>query len=236
MVSTRSKKDFSEPDSTPTKIASAKWSHTPSNLTLIWLFIAIPLVTWDAGYVLLRPYSMPGGSLHWPIWAPYELYGTVDYIYGWKAWNEKNGFTGAQTALNVVETSMYIYYLYVLYAYGKPSAAPGRGAPKPAKVGFLGEQRSLNGRTGAVAVLVAFSAAVMTVSKTVLYWLNEYYSGFDNIGHNKLIDLIFLWIIPNGAWLILPSYMIYVCGSEILEGLVLASGGEATDGSLSKNE
>lgn len=27
--------------------------------------------------------------------------------------------------------------------------------------------------------------------------LNEYYSGFDNIGHNDLMQLIFLWIIPK---------------------------------------
>jgi hypothetical protein len=26
---------------------------------------------------------------------------------------------------------------------------------------------------------------------------NEYYSGFDNIGHNSLEDLILLWIIPK---------------------------------------
>jgi len=26
---------------------------------------------------------------------------------------------------------------------------------------------------------------------------HEYYSGFDNIGHNAPLDLIFLWIIPK---------------------------------------
>lgn len=54
--------------------------------------------------------------------------------------------------------------------------------------------------------------------------MNEYYSGFENIGHNSLIDLLFLWIIPNGAWLILPSYMIYVSGSEIMQGLTIVAG------------
>lgn len=46
-----------------------------------------------------------------------------------------------------------------------------------------------------------------------------------NIGHNKFIDLLFLWIIPNGAWLVLPTYMIYVSGAEILQGLTIAGGG-----------
>lgn len=26
---------------------------------------------------------------------------------------------------------------------------------------------------------------------------NEYYSGFENIGHNTLPDLVLLWIIPK---------------------------------------
>jgi hypothetical protein len=112
---------------------------------------------------------MPGGFLQWPLWTPYELYGKVDYIYGWKAYNARNGFTAAQGTLNIVETVMYLYYLYVLYAYGKPRASKGRGAPPPSTAGFLGEQRYVDGSIGAQAVLVAFSAAVMTLSKTILY-------------------------------------------------------------------
>jgi hypothetical protein len=143
---------------------------------------------------------------------PYDLYGRVDYIYGWKAFNEHNGFTSAQGLLNIIETLMYGYYLYILYTYGKQSKAQGRGAPKASIVGFLGQQRFVDGKMGALAVLVAYSAALMTVSKTVLYckccrnyvwaWLtllglNEYYSGFENIGHNSFTNLLFLWIIPK---------------------------------------
>jgi len=182
MVSTRGHpQEFSEPDLTPTraspnsKMATAatatsrkgQWAHTPSNLTIGWLLISLPLVTWDAGYCMLRPYSMPGGSLHWPIWAPYELYGKVDYIYGWKAFNEHNGFTNAQTFLNIIESAMYVYYLYIVFAYGRQSTAQGRGAPKNA--GFLSQQRWVDGQKGAIALLVGYAAAVMTVSKTVLY-------------------------------------------------------------------
>lgn len=97
------------------------------------------------------------------------MYGTVDYIYGTLAWDEKDGFTGAQTFLNVVETIMYAYYLYILFTHGKQSKAQGRGAPKKSTVGFLGEQRYVEGPYGALAALVGYSAAVMTVSKTVLY-------------------------------------------------------------------
>jgi hypothetical protein len=31
--------------------------------------------------------------------------------------------------------------------------------------------------------------------------------------------LIFLWIIPNGLWLVLPSYMIYALGDDILNSV-----------------
>jgi hypothetical protein len=175
MVSTRGHpKDFPEPDltptrSTPSRVRKGKWAHTPSNLSIIWLFISLPLVAWDTGYVMLRPHTMPGGKWHWPLYVPYALYGKVDYIYGWKAYNAHNGFTAAQGLLNIVESVMYIYYLYILFAHGKQSTKAGREAPKPSNVGFLGQQRTVDGKWGALAVLVGYSAALMTVSKTVLY-------------------------------------------------------------------
>lgn len=74
-----------------------------------------------------------------------------------------------------------------------------------------------------MALLIAYTSAVMTVGKTILYseyirvfqkipiadlfasWqllmcstdLNEAFSGFDNVGHNPLLRLVFLWIIPT---------------------------------------
>lgn len=79
---TPSKSSSSARKSSSNTTTTASWAHTPSNTTLIWLCVSLPLVAWDAGYVMLRPWSMPGGALHWPMWAPYELYGKVDYIYG----------------------------------------------------------------------------------------------------------------------------------------------------------
>ena len=48
------------------------------------------------------------------------------------------------------------------------------------------------------APLLGFASAVMTLSKTVLYWLQEYYCGGCAGGHNDLQTLIVYWIIPNG--------------------------------------
>ncbi|RYO88509.1 hypothetical protein DL766_009239 [Monosporascus sp. MC13-8B] len=199
----------------------ASWAHAPSRMTLLWFAVSLPLVVWDSLYVLLRPLTMEGGALHWPLWVPYRLYGEIDHVYGWKAFRSRSGFTAAQGSLNVVETALYLAYLWIYFARRQ---ARGEGAG-----GGSGNRTTttttkvLSGRPAAVAVLLAFSGAVMTLSKTVLYWLNEYFSGFDNIGHNSPRDLIFLWIIPNGGWLIFPAYMIYVMGGEIVEGLTAAA-------------
>ncbi|KAH8673553.1 hypothetical protein BX600DRAFT_508804 [Xylariales sp. PMI_506] len=191
--------------------ASSLWVHAPDRVTLFWVAVSLPLVIWDSIYVLGRPHTMEGGFMHAPLWTPYKLYGEVDHIYGWKAFEARNGFTAAQGSLNVIETLMYLAYVYIYYSQRKPAPVTGKLV--------------LTGRPAAVASLLAFSAAVMTVSKTVLYWLNEYFSGFDNIGHNSLSDLIILWIIPNGAWLVFPTYMIFVVGNEILDGLTIAATG-----------
>lgn len=45
---------------------------------------------------------------------PYKLYATIDYIYGWPSVHSNNGFPMAQTSLNVVETALNFFYLWVL--------------------------------------------------------------------------------------------------------------------------
>ncbi|KAI9736781.1 MAG: hypothetical protein M1834_000985 [Cirrosporium novae-zelandiae] len=202
---------------TTTTRAPKAWSHTPSSITLAWLLISVPLVIWDCGYVLLRPDTMPGGRFHNPLYVPYATYAKTDYMYGWPAWEAKNGFTSAQGSVNVVECVMYIYYLWIVWRGGNgrevtPSRRAGRERPRIVESG-----------RAARAVLVLFAASVMTFSKTALYWLNEYFSSFENVRHNDTNSLILYWIIPNGLWLLFPSYIIYVSSSEILQGLSIAS-------------
>lgn len=156
----------------PTRHKGSGWSHTPSQLTLIWLAISLPLVIWDTGYVLLRPYSMPGGFLHKPIWTPYGLYGTVDHVYGFPAWESKNGWTAAQGLFNAFETAVYLAYAYIVYAHGHRETVQGRGAPDKEKLGsfaVLGESRTVYGREAVLAVMLAYTTAWITFSKTVLY-------------------------------------------------------------------
>ena len=109
---------------------------------------------------------MPGGSLHRPLWVPYALYGTIDHMYGFKQWEFGNGFTGAQGMMNLIESLMYAVYVWIWYTRGQGRMVQGRGKVK-----------SVGGRAGGVAAVVGFSAAVMTLSKTVLYC--EYSSPFE---------------------------------------------------------
>ena len=100
----------------------------------------------------------------------------------------QSGFPRAQSANNVLESALNIAYL------------------------------ALARRQDPMAVLVGFAALVATFSKTVLsvgrtraqpefrsYALNEHFSGYVGVGHNKLPQLILLYLLPNGAWLVVPS-------------------------------
>jgi hypothetical protein len=110
---------------------------------------------------------MPGGWLNKPLWTPYDLYGTVDYIYGLPAWEEKNGFTAAQACLNILESVGYIVYLGVVFAMGVEGER--RGVLGKLFSGNVGHEMRVQGKEAGVAVLVGFAAAVMTLSKTLLY-------------------------------------------------------------------
>jgi hypothetical protein len=100
---------------------------------------------------------MTGGKWHSPIYTPYALYATIDYLYGLPAWTRNDGFTGAQGWLNVMETLVYLAYVAIVYSSGQ---SVGKGVFANKKV---------VGREGGLATLVGFSAAIMTLSKTILY-------------------------------------------------------------------
>jgi len=90
-------------------------------------------------------------------WRSKALYGAIDHVYGWPAWQSHNGFTAAKSAMNVPECVFYCWYLYVVrlqivdWSYESFSRLEVKG-------------KGVN-----LAVLFAFSGAVMTLSKTLLY-------------------------------------------------------------------
>lgn len=175
---------------------------------------------------------MPGGHIHNYLWKPYALYGTVDHVYGWPAWENRVGFTGAQATLNAFETAFYIWYLVVI---GK-RVASGDGFVRGIALKSLNPFARFdeNGRPKlivrggsdvATAVVICFASFVMTLSKTLLYALNEYFSDWSNVRHNSWATIFWLWIMVNGAWLVVPTYMCYVFGKEIAEAMITTQDG-----------
>lgn len=107
--------------------------------------------------------------LQWPIWKPYEIYASIDHVYGWPGWENKDGFGGAQGVLNVVEIVMYGLYAMIVYNHGVPAAA-GTGLQVGHGVsGWFAGGVKVRGKAGNRALIIGFAAAVMTLSKTVLY-------------------------------------------------------------------
>jgi len=136
---------------------------------------------------------MVGGDLHW-IWKPYGLYQEIDYVYGVKALQENNGFTSAQALMNLIEIALNVFYVYLAHVVKYP-AAP----------------------------VVGFASAVMTLWKTVLYGLQEYYCNFCSIGHNDLKTLVVYWVTPNGLWIVIPALIVLKLGKDITLSIDVAA-------------
>ncbi|KAH6904253.1 hypothetical protein BKA70DRAFT_541658 [Coprinopsis sp. MPI-PUGE-AT-0042] len=171
-------------------------SSSRSWITL-WFVASLPVILWDASYCFMRPRSMTGGDLHF-LWKPYELWEEVDHVYGWPSFNRGDGFTNAQSLMNLIETVGNLYYVY-LQRNGEPTAP-----------------------------LVGFTAASLTLAKTVLYWAQEYYCDYCAIGHNS-VDKLALWAVLNGLWIVVPAVIVYQLGGDLSRSLRVAAraGGSA---------
>ena len=141
------------------------WVHTPTTLTLTWLAIAIPLVVWDALYILLRPHTLPGGRFHAPVWTPYALYGSVDKLYGAKAWRAsgegKDGVVIAHALFNLLEIVGYGAYLYmvIMASGGVSTISHSIGIGSNGSGGSSSRERSASLRSGGTKAAKAAKAA-----------------------------------------------------------------------------
>lgn len=162
----------------------------------LWFLITIPVIFWDAGYCFMRPHSFEGGPWH-ALWKPYSIYQNVDLVYGVQQYLDKNGFTNAQSLLNIIENFLNITYIYLVHGTSH--------GPRPA------------------APLLGLVSAATTLAKTVLYWAQEYYCDYCAVGHNSGKDLLVYWIIPNGLWIVVPSMIVYTLWNDILSDLTVAS-------------
>ncbi|WVN90359.1 uncharacterized protein L203_105595 [Cryptococcus depauperatus CBS 7841] len=65
-------------------------------------------------------------------------YGEIDQLYGWKAFEDHDGFTAAQAMLNVVEVLLAVGYLYLRHT--KPAGKEGQSchATAPLSISAVG--------------------------------------------------------------------------------------------------
>jgi len=114
--------------------------------------------------------------------------------------------------LNGIETLLNLLYLYLAHVVDWPAAS-----------------------------LIGFAGATMTLSKTILYWAQEYYCGYCAVGHNSLPDLLLYFALPNGfvipsrygsflsfskrhrLWIIVPFFIVIRLGKDMVENLNLAA-------------
>ncbi|KAF9457858.1 hypothetical protein BDZ94DRAFT_1174793 [Collybia nuda] len=155
----------------------------------LWFIFTAPLMLWDAGYCLMRPRSMVGGDLHW-IWKFYDVYGSVDRVYGIKAFEDGEGFAGAAAVLNVIEILTNITYLYQAHI-SRSDLAP----------------------------LLGYTGAIMTLSKTILYTSQEYFCNGCSVGHNDFLVAFLFWIMPNLVWITFSSLIIWRLGKDIASSI-----------------
>jgi len=98
-----------------------------------------------------------------------------------------NPFIWAQAIMSVIEISMVVAALYLNYRRRLPPA-----------------------------ILLVFCASALTCAKTLLILLVEIVSGFENIGHNSLADMLFLYFVPNAVWILMPLLVVMSTGQFII--------------------
>ena len=69
------------------------------------------------------------------------------------------------------------------------------------------------------ARLLVLVAASLICAKTILFVLVEAWSGWHSIGHNELIPLLLVWVIPNGLWIVVPTAVIADTSRRLLNQL-----------------
>ena len=70
----------------------------------------------------------------------------------------------------------------------------------------------------ALATLLVFTVSALTFAKTVLILLIEVVTGLEHVGHNPLADLVLLYLLPNGVWVVMPAVVAWLTGRRLLAG------------------
>ena len=73
---------------------------------------------------------------------------------------------------------------------------------------------------GRLAHLLACIVTSLTGAKTVLFFLTEAMHGWSSLAHNEFLPLFFIWILPNGLWVLVPFTIAFWTGRKLLQPAV----------------
>jgi len=119
------------------------------------------------------------------------MFERIDQVYSVKGYHEKAGFAPAAAVSNLIETSLNLAYLYSVHV------SPANIAP-----------------------LFGFAGASLTLSKTILWILQEYFCGGCSMVDEDLFPDIFkYWICPNILWLSFCTLIVARLGGDISSSL-----------------
>lgn len=67
--------------------------------------------------------------------------------------------------------------------------------------------------------VIAFAVTLLTSSKTILYFLQEYYCGWCNTAQNDRFTFWTVWVATNGTWIVVPTIAVLVLGAGLIKAL-----------------
>jgi len=67
-----------------------------------------------------------------------------------------------------------------------------------------------------LGVLLVFGVSLLTAAKTMLILLIEVVTGGAHVGHNPAADLVLLYLVPNGVWIVVPLLVAKSAGRTLL--------------------
>jgi hypothetical protein len=156
-------------------------------LLRVWFSIQLLVLTFDASFVLLRPHTFVDGVLgaFYPV---FQQYAKIDTVYS----DITNPFGWAMSTLVVLENVFLFYSFIIVYL--------GSDIKKNIKTTTQFMQKS---------DYLTLCGICAQFNKTLFYLITDAYGGFKHISHNTQFDMITMFIIPNGIWVVVPIIIIF---------------------------
>lgn len=155
-------------------------------LLRIWFSIQLLVLTFDASFVLSRPYSFVDGPLgkFYPV---FQQYAKIDKVYS----DITNPFGWAMSTLVVLENVLLFYAFLIVY---KKDCKKNLNTTKS----FMQSSD-----------YITLCGLCAQFNKTLFYLITDAYGGFAHVAHNTTVDLVTMFIIPNGIWVITPLIILF---------------------------